>query len=345
MLYSKQITIRNVLAEKGIIPDIFVKGQNPEVLDYIHRSTDDQEIYFVRNTTNIPQDIDAVFRVKHKHPEFWNPQTGERVHVNNFRMEETGVRLGLNLDPLGSMFIVFKEEHTSNYISEVLKDGQLQFPLNSEKSAFTLYDGKFLAKENGNYSLQFVNGDQQEFLVNDIPEDKLLTGSWKIRFPYGWGAPQNAEFKELISWTDSENEGIRHFSGIASYHKSFEMEEEMINPEYRLILDLGKVSKMAEIFLNGKRIQTLWYSPYKVDITEAVKSGTNYLVVNIANVMSNQMTGDAKVPEHLKRTHSNITKGPNAWMHPWEDVPLIESGLLGPVSIKYSKQINIAHNE
>ncbi len=57
------------------------------------------------------------------------------------------------------------------------------------------------------------------------------------------------------------------------------------------------------------------------------------------------LTGDASVPAGLKRTHSNVTKGPNAWMYPWKDVPLIESGLLGPVSIRFIRQINISSNE
>jgi len=344
-IYSAENTIRNVLIEKGISPDLEVHGPEPGVLDYIHRTTVDSEIYFVRNTTKRSLQLDAIFRVEKKHPEFWDPQTGKQIQVNNFRMEQNGIMVGLDLDPLGSIFIVFREAHTGNPISEVQMDGSLLFPVDSAKRTFVINDGKFHAEENGNYLLQYVNGDKLELELMNIPDERVLTGSWEIRFPFGWGAPPKAEFDELTSWTDSEDDGIKHFSGIASYHKNFEMEQEMINSELQIILDLGNLSEMAEVFLNGRRLQTLWNSPFEVDITPVVKPGTNYLVVNVANVMSNQLTGDASVPDGLKRTHSNVTKGPNAWMYPWKDVPLIESGLLGPVSIRFIRQINISSNE
>ncbi|MCK4749943.1 MAG: hypothetical protein KAT15_22960, partial [Bacteroidales bacterium] len=345
MIYSGENSIRSVLIEKGIGPDLEVDGEEPGVLDYIHRTTRDSEIYFVRNTADHPLQLDAIFRVKQKHPEFWDPQTGKRIQVNNFRLEEKGVKVGLDMDPLGSVFIVFREEHTSNPVSEVRRDGSVLFPVDSAKRTFVMSDEKFYGEENGAYILQFVNGDKLEMEIRDIPGVAELEGPWEIRFPFGWGAPPKAIFDELISWTDSEDDGIKHFSGIGSYHKSFEMKEELVNPEFRIILDLGSLSKMAEVFLNGRRLQTLWNSPFEVDVTGAVKPGTNYLVVNVANVMSNQLTGDAGQPERLKRTHSNITKGPNAWMYPWKDVPLIESGLMGPVTIKYTKQIDLTGNE
>jgi len=344
-IYSAENSIRSVLTEKGIGADLKVDGEEAGVLDYIHRTTGESEIYFVRNAADHPIQLDAIFRVKQKHPEFWDPQTGKHVKVNNFRMEENGVRVGLDLDPLGSMFIVFREAHTGNPVGEVLCHGSGQFPVDSGKRNFIIFDGKFHAEKNGDYLLQFVNGDKLELEIRDIRDAAELEGPWEIRFPFGWGAPPKAVFDELISWINSEDEGIKHFSGIASYHKSFEMDEAMINPELRIILDLGNLSKMAEVFLNGRRLQTLWNSPFELDITSAVKPGTNYLVVNVANVMSNQLTGDAGQPERVKRTHSNITKGPNAWMYPWKDVPLVESGLLGPVKIKFMKQINLANNE
>jgi hypothetical protein len=45
------------------------------------------------------------------------------------------------------------------------------------------------------------------------------------------------------------------------------------------------------------------------------------------------MVGDAKVPEPYRRTKSNIIKGQNAWMKPWAEVSLVESGLLGTVKL------------
>jgi hypothetical protein len=68
-----------------------------------------------------------------------------------------------------------------------------------------------------------------------------------------------------------------------------------------------------------------------VDITDVVKSGANVVKVEVANTWSNRLTGDAIKGE--KFTKTNITKA-NKNLVPWGQLPLIESGLLGPVTIQ-----------
>ncbi|MCK5102881.1 MAG: hypothetical protein KAR17_08700, partial [Cyclobacteriaceae bacterium] len=87
-----------------------------------------------------------------------------------------------------------------------------------------------------------------------------------------------------------------------------------------------------------------WIAPFKYDISEAVKVGENHLVIEVANVWSNRLSGDAKLPENQRHTNTNITKGPRAWTTPWEDVPLIESGLMGPVKVQFDRRVTIDFN-
>ena len=61
--------------------------------------------------------------------------------------------------------------------------------------------------------------------------------------------------------------------------------------------------------------------------------GDNVLKVAVANTWSNRLTGDAITGE--KFTNSNISIGYKG--APWKQVPLIESGLLGPVTIQTIK--------
>jgi len=99
---------------------------------------------------------------------------------------------------------------------------------------------------------------------------------------------------------------------------------------------LGKVAEVGEVWLNGKSAGIVWTPPYRVDITDVVKSGANTLKIEVANTWSNRLTGDGITGE--KYTKTNITKA-NKNLVPWEQLPLKESGLLGPVTIQVIKTI------
>lgn len=37
-----------------------------------------------------------------------------------------------------------------------------------------------------------------------------------------WGAPEQLSFPELISWTDSEIDRVKYYSGTATYKNTFQ---------------------------------------------------------------------------------------------------------------------------
>ena len=53
--------------------------------------------------------------------------------------------------------------------------------------------------------------------------------------------------------------------------------------DLRVILDLGKVEVMAQVTLNGKTYDTLWMPPFALDVSDALKSGTNKIAVRITS--------------------------------------------------------------
>ena len=59
-----------------------------------------------------------------------------------------------------------------------------------------------------------------------------------------------------------------------------------------MILDLGEVRDVAEVFINGKSAGILWKKPYQADISQLVKTGENDLKIEIVNLWVNRMTGD-----------------------------------------------------
>lgn len=55
----------------------------------------------------------------------------------------------------------------------------------------------------GNYQLMVNDGSILDVKVASVPQPISVKGPWVIHFPSGWGAPDSAVFKKLISWTES----------------------------------------------------------------------------------------------------------------------------------------------
>ena len=50
-------------------------------------------------------------------------------------------------------------------------------------------------------------------------QEQALTGGWDVTFPSGWGAPEKLHLDRLCSWTDVPDDGVKYFSGTATYEK------------------------------------------------------------------------------------------------------------------------------
>ena len=159
-----------------------------------------------------------------------------------------------------------------------------------------------------------------------------LTGPWTVRFPEGWGAPKTVTSVTLKSWTAHAHPCIRHFSGIARYETEFDIPEAWLGDGKRLLLDLGRLWAVGEVWLNGKPLGIVWKPPYRLEISRAAQPGRNRLEVEIANTWSNRLVGDALLPQAARYCRTNIT-GSGTPKKLWRDVPLHESGLLGPVRL------------
>ena len=153
-----------------------------------------------------------------------------------------------------------------------------------------------------------------------------LDKEWTVEFPEGWGAPAKMTTILLKSWQDLiEDEEGRSFSGTATYTTTFNLDE--VKRGQRVELDLGKVSMIAVVKVNGKEVDTLWYPPYKVDIADYVQSGENTLTVEVTSTWHNRLVYDAARPEEERKTWTIAGPGAGNGYH--------YSGLMGEVYIRY----------
>jgi len=170
----------------------------------------------------------------------------------------------------------------------------------------------------------------------ELKEIAELSGSWKISFDTKWGGPDTITFSELMSWTDRAEEGIKHYSGKATYRKTFDLTQranenkKAMHKTERLFLDLGDIKNVAEVRLNGVKLGVLWCAPWRVEITNVVKPTGNNLEVDVINLWANRVIGDLNLP-----AENRYTKTHDGFRFDFltGKTPLIKSGLLGPVRV------------
>jgi hypothetical protein len=164
-----------------------------------------------------------------------------------------------------------------------------------------------------------------------LPEPIPLDGPWKVSFDPRWGGPASVEFPRLMCWTEHLEQGVKFYSGTATYHRTVEIPAAWIGSGRRARLDLGDVRELAEVFVNGRSAGILWKPPFRADVTDLLQPGRNELKIEVVNLWANRLAGDATLPVGQRFTRTNITSdGSEAKHKPWSALP---SGLFGPVRL------------
>jgi len=151
-----------------------------------------------------------------------------------------------------------------------------------------------------------------------------LGGSWAVSFDPKWGGPESAQFDRLVSWTARSEPGIKFYSGTAVYRKTFAAPASLSGTS--VWLELSDLRELAEVRINGKSCGITWTPPFRVELSPALKAGTNELEIAVVNFWPNRIIGDASLPKEQRFTRTNIRK-----LTP--ETPLMKSGLLGPVRL------------
>jgi len=330
--------LAEVLAGLGSPADF----QSSEFLRFTHRRSADAEIYFVANPEPTALTTTATFRAGDLAPELWWPDSGRIERPAVFEVKDGMVRLPLKLGPEGSVFVVFREKSPSpsRQIVAVTRNGGPSPAVGEKQPATPLADpglelmtdpqGGFYgrASQAGDYQLKTAAGQTLAIQVPAVPAPVEISGAWDVSFDLGGSAPENRVFQSLSDWAQHPESAIRHYSGKATYRKSFALPEAQLSiKDLQLTLDLGAVRDLASVRLNGKDLGTLWLEPWQVDVTSLVKPGENILEVEVTNVWNNRLAGDAALPVEQRRTFITLPSVTQA-------TPLLPAGLLGPVTLR-----------
>lgn len=291
-------TMAEVLQELKIRPDFEVRGVDncDRRIDYVHRQTETEDIYFVSNSYETAQEFTAVFRVSgNKVPEIWNAETGLVQQAIEYHKTKEGINVELVMEPLASRFIVFRQKSSNTNDPRLPYD--LQFGLHQSSS---------------------------------IAEPVDLTSDWEIRFDALWGGPDTFRLDRLTSWTEAENEGVKYYSGTATYNRDFTIAKNALAKGTEAYVVFEDIQEMARVSINGNDCGIVWLPPYKANITRWLKPGENTISVQVVNTWNNRIVGDLNQPDGTQYTTTNVKKSRFRTTS-----PLLKSGLIGKAEIVF----------
>jgi len=314
-------SFEEIFAHLSVPADFSYKGIKEPLL-YIHRRDAEKEIYFVSNQSEQAIQADVSFRAGPKQPELWNPETGEIVRPMISGIDGDIVTIPLRLEGTGSIFVIFQTPLKDPVVSN-----------NSSEPLFVDQNGKPFKK----VTTQKVS----------------VPGPWQAQFDDVPNSPGQQNFKTLTSWSESDKEKLKYFSGEALYRNTLNVSKNLLKPNGELWLDLGEVNALATVRLNGHELPTLWKSPYRVRIDDIVNAGKNELEIVVVNSWNNRLYGDQKLGLNNTRETRSAPLMPEERYHEWmlqgAPIPdnsiaftsftdkiesLLPAGLMGPVMIE-----------
>ena len=115
--------------------------------------------------------------------------------------------------------------------------------------------------------------------TEDVVAD--ATTGWRFRF-----ATSDTTWRPapLRSWTESDST----YSGTGIYEGTLEVEGGPRRAGDRYLLDLGAVRDVAEVEFNGKALGRRLWRPYRYDVTDIVRPGSNRITVRVTNTLANR---------------------------------------------------------
>jgi hypothetical protein len=177
-----------------------------------------------------------------------------------------------------------------------------------------------------------------------------LPRSWQVTFD------RKGEERTLPvarSWT--EEEGLEHYSGTATYTQKIKVSEADLRAGNRIELDFGPgealpipprqpnrpsspgmrawfeppVREAAVVYVNEKRAGSVWTAPYKIDLTDHLKPGENSLRIVVGNTAINHLAGQP-LPDYkeLRAKYGNRFDPQDM-----ENLQPVPSGLLHPLKL------------
>ncbi|AET61102.1 glycoside hydrolase family 2 sugar binding protein [Paenibacillus terrae HPL-003] len=136
-------------------------------------------------------------------------------------------------------------------------------------------------------SIVLLHGAIPEGYAVQRPEHPIgsefeLKGEWAVSIAEAEQYPHFQEWERLSALTNmSGPDGLPRFAGTFRYETEFAWNESASGA----LLELGEVYETAEVWLNGEQAGVRICPPYRFEIHDLIKQGTNKLVIEVTNTL------------------------------------------------------------
>jgi hypothetical protein len=248
--------IRDVLA---VQPDVLCDDALDRV-HFIHKRTEDSDIYFIRQGRNYPRSFDLKFPRVSGVPFMLDPWTGQENEAAQYNCCGDSIAMNIRLEGYGSTFIEFKQVQAARHIEEdIALPDKTEIPVHG-------CDG----------------------LPPPIYIDKWSLAS-TFRDNNGNMDERTVSLDCLKDWRDIP--ALRYNSGRGSYTARFSLGEEYNGAETAIIIDLGSVHDTAELRINGVDVGKMLMYPYRMDVSRYVACGENTVEITLTTTLRNRLIG------------------------------------------------------
>ena len=355
--------LEDAITKSGITPDFIVeKASSADQIKISHRNSPEADIYFVANLSENRKNIAVSFRISGKQPELWQAENGNISDAPVWEEKDGRTKVELNLKETQSVFVVFRKtaSKADHPVSVVVSDSTANWNVLSDKNGNAVICSPQPVAAKVFYALG------KEKMVNTNPKSGFeITGSWKVQFAPKLDKPFEMDFPELVDFSKHSNKSVNYFAGTATYQKTINIETTLLEEGQKIILDLGEMNDIAEVKVNGKNLGVLWYPPYSVDLTDAIKTGENKLEIAVTNNWANRLIGDEQEPVDFEwgkdrgekmgramlaypdwfiKNEPRPTQGRktfSVWYYYRKDSPLKPAGLEGPVRLVSVSEVKL----
>lgn len=326
--YPEKLSIDHTLIEHNIFPDLLME-EAKQSLEWTHRKTENSDIYFLFNPVSTAFsgviDARAVGSV-----EIWDADSETRSPVAS-KCEAGRTRFHIDLAGYASVFIILSESRPAGGINVSCDFASSSGAISDRRKPSSPLE--ILPHQSAN--LDSRRTTYRSGILGEAAEPVSSAMSKGYKLEHGWRISFNGELErptDLGFWINSSEDRVRYFSGTATYTTEFVMPDGHL--KYKWWLDLGDVGDLAEVFLNGTLLRTLWKPPFTTLAQDAIVVGHNRLVIKVTNTWHNNLVGNAG--------HLNEPGKPFVWplknLRGQEWLPkaseqLVKSGLAGPVRL------------
>ena len=265
---------------------------------FVHRRTPYADIFFIANTSNQKQDIEASFRGTASAVQLWNPMNGtiSNLDIADRHVNRTAIKL--DLEPYGSRLVVFSVKGSSQP---------------TRKPATVVAS---MIDVSHDWHVSFGDGGKTETMRDlhswtDDPETRYFSGT--------------ATYEKTITVPAS---ALRGSKVQLNFGDGKALPEQKLHAGMQAWLD-APIREAAIVYLNGKRAGSVWCPPYSLDVTSFLRPGDNTLRVEVANLALNYMAGHS-LPDYRLL---NLRYGVRFEAQDMDKVQPIPAGLFGPIRL------------